>query len=340
MSFLQVSHLVKVTLESSPYFQLVGPNDVYRKVPPGLSKAVRILFTPGQNKDYFHRLVCVTEREELIVPIRAIGARAILQFPDQLDFSQCTVKYITQKTVLLSNAGNREAHFQLSTQRFPGGCWNMLVAGLHPPGHKQLLKWSLTTVSQTDPFSGRPQACGFPVVLSGDARCELCCGQPVLFLPFSVIPATGTLGIGDSMQVTVGFLPMWTGDYSTTLVMHYDTVTSSIPPLSQLTATFNKPAPRSSETAQPSRGPSPHHHPAHGTALNTSSAGTVLTSPVSPVQCLSILLGRNSSKCPPLTSSRAALVSGITCHLGEEPDPHLAPLSFQVVGERYKVTPD
>ncbi|NWY64746.1 HYDIN protein, partial [Erithacus rubecula] len=41
--------------------------------------------------------------------------------------------------------------------------------------------------------------------------------------PFSVIPAMVTLGIGDSMQVTVGFLPMWTGDYSTSLVMHYDT---------------------------------------------------------------------------------------------------------------------
>lgn len=48
--FPQVPHLVKVTLESSPYFQLVGPNDVYRKVPPGLPLPVRILFTPAENK--------------------------------------------------------------------------------------------------------------------------------------------------------------------------------------------------------------------------------------------------------------------------------------------------
>ncbi|RMC08855.1 hypothetical protein DUI87_13849 [Hirundo rustica rustica] len=112
----KVPHLLKVTLESLPYLKLVGPNDVYRKVPPGLYTTVRILFTPAENKDYFHKLVCITEREEFIVPIRAIGARAILDFPDQLDFSECPVKYSTQKTLLVRNIGNRVAHYQLSTQ--------------------------------------------------------------------------------------------------------------------------------------------------------------------------------------------------------------------------------
>ncbi|XP_032925436.1 hydrocephalus-inducing protein homolog isoform X2 [Catharus ustulatus] len=154
----KVPHLVKVTLESSLYFQLVGPNDAFRKVPPGLFTTVRIVFTPGQNKDYFHRLLCITEMEEFIVPIRAIGTRALLDFPDQLDFSQCPVKYSTEKTLLVRNTGNREAHYQLSTQS-----------------------------------------------------------------PFSVIPAMGTLGVGDSMQVTVEFLPLRTGDFSASLVVHYDT---------------------------------------------------------------------------------------------------------------------
>ncbi|NWT76775.1 HYDIN protein, partial [Prunella himalayana] len=154
----QVPHLVKVTLESSPYFQVVGPNDVCRKVPPGLSTTVHVLFTPGQNKDYFHQLLCTTEREEFIVPIWAIGARAILDFPDQLDFSKCPVKYSTQKTLLVHNVGNLEAHYQLSTQS-----------------------------------------------------------------PFSVIPATGALRVGDTMQVTVRFEPLQTGDYSASLVVHYNT---------------------------------------------------------------------------------------------------------------------
>ncbi|XP_064242899.1 hydrocephalus-inducing protein homolog isoform X1 [Passer domesticus] len=112
----KVPHLVKVTLESSPYFQLVGPNDVCCKVPPGLYAIVRVLFTPGQNKDYFHKLLCTTEREEFIVPIRAIGPRAILDFPDQLDFSTCPVKYSSEKTLLVRNVGNRLARYQLSTQ--------------------------------------------------------------------------------------------------------------------------------------------------------------------------------------------------------------------------------
>lgn len=50
MSFPQVPHLLKVTLESSPYFELVGPNSVCRKVPAGLSSTVRVLFTPAENK--------------------------------------------------------------------------------------------------------------------------------------------------------------------------------------------------------------------------------------------------------------------------------------------------
>ncbi|XP_059713712.1 hydrocephalus-inducing protein homolog [Haemorhous mexicanus] len=153
-----VPHLLKVTLENSPFFQLVGPNRVYRKVPPGLYATVRILFLPGKKKDYFHQLICTTEREEFIVPIWAIGARAILDFPDQLDFSKCPVNYSTQKTLLVRNVGDREACFQLSTQS-----------------------------------------------------------------PFSVTPATGSLDVGDFMQVTVEFQPKKSCDHSGSLVVHYDT---------------------------------------------------------------------------------------------------------------------
>lgn len=46
---------------------------------------------------------------------------------------------------------------------------------------------------------------------------SLCCS------PFSVTPAVGTLGIGDAVQVTVGFQPLKSGDYSASLVVRYDT---------------------------------------------------------------------------------------------------------------------
>ncbi|XP_035754614.1 hydrocephalus-inducing protein homolog isoform X2 [Egretta garzetta] len=154
----KVPRLVKVVLESSPYFKLISPNALCRKVAPGMPSTFRILFTPEENKDYFHQVTCITEREKFIVPIRAIGARAILDFPDQLNFSICPVKYSTQKTLLVRNVGNREARYCISTQS-----------------------------------------------------------------PFSVDPSIGTLGIGDTMQVTVEFHPLKTGDHCRSLMVHYDT---------------------------------------------------------------------------------------------------------------------
>ncbi|XP_073515931.1 hydrocephalus-inducing protein homolog isoform X2 [Phyllobates terribilis] len=113
----KVPRLVKVTQESSPYFQIVSPNDVCHKVAPGMPSTFHVLFTPEENKDYVHELICITERERFVVPVRAIGARAVLDFPDQISFEVCPVKYNTQKTLLVRNIGNREARFQLLTQR-------------------------------------------------------------------------------------------------------------------------------------------------------------------------------------------------------------------------------
>ncbi|XP_053809144.1 hydrocephalus-inducing protein homolog [Vidua chalybeata] len=149
----KISRMVKVCMESSPYFELACPSDVYHIVPPGASARVRIRFTPDEIKDYSHELVCMTAKERIVVPIRAIGAKAILEFPDHLDFLKCPVKYSTQKTLLVRNTGNLEAHYQLSTQS-----------------------------------------------------------------PFFVVPATGTLGAGDSMQVTVGFHALTNGDHFGSLV--------------------------------------------------------------------------------------------------------------------------
>ncbi|XP_074751314.1 hydrocephalus-inducing protein homolog, partial [Athene noctua] len=112
----KVPRLVKVVLEPSPYFKLTSPSGVCCKVAPGLCATFRVLFTPEENEDYFHQLTCITEREKFIVPIRAVGARAILDFPDQLNFSICPVKYSSQKTLLVRNVGNREARYRISTE--------------------------------------------------------------------------------------------------------------------------------------------------------------------------------------------------------------------------------
>uniref|UniRef100_H0ZXP9 HYDIN/VesB/CFA65-like Ig-like domain-containing protein n=1 Tax=Taeniopygia guttata TaxID=59729 RepID=H0ZXP9_TAEGU len=148
----KLPEVVRISMESSPYFQLVCSNNAYRVVTPGVPAPVRIRFTPGKGKDYSHKLICTTARERIVVPIQAIGARAILEFPDQLDFSECPVKQSSHKTLLVHNVSNRAVHYQLSTQS-----------------------------------------------------------------PFSVVPATGTVGAGDTVQVTVGFHALMTGDYSGSL---------------------------------------------------------------------------------------------------------------------------
>ncbi|KAL6479129.1 hypothetical protein MHYP_G00125620 [Metynnis hypsauchen] len=154
----KIPRFVKVVEEDSLYFKVVSPVDVYNKVAPGMACTFTVLFTPEENKDYSHRLICVTEREKFEVPIRAIGARAILDFPDHIHFPLCPVKCSSQKTLLVRNIGNGEANFQLSTQS-----------------------------------------------------------------PFSVEPPVGTLGVGESMQVTVDFLPTITGDNRQQLLLHYHT---------------------------------------------------------------------------------------------------------------------
>ncbi|XP_030894071.1 hydrocephalus-inducing protein homolog [Leptonychotes weddellii] len=113
----KIPRMVKVVEESSPYFKVISPKDSGHKVAPGVPSIFRILFTPEENKDYAHMLTCITEREKFIVPIKARGARAILDFPDMLDFSTCPVKYSTQKILLVRNIGNKDAVFHMKTHR-------------------------------------------------------------------------------------------------------------------------------------------------------------------------------------------------------------------------------
>ncbi|XP_037371987.1 hydrocephalus-inducing protein homolog isoform X2 [Talpa occidentalis] len=113
----KIPRMVKVIEESSPYFKVISPKNTSHKVAPGVPSTFRILFTPEENKDYAHMLTCVTEREKFIVPIKARGARAILDFPDTFNFSTCPVKYSTQKILLVQNIGNKDAVFHLETRR-------------------------------------------------------------------------------------------------------------------------------------------------------------------------------------------------------------------------------
>ncbi|XP_003791425.1 hydrocephalus-inducing protein homolog isoform X2 [Otolemur garnettii] len=113
----KIPRLVKVVEESSPYFKVISPKDIGHKVAPGVPSIFRVLFMPEENKDYTHMLTCVTEREKFLIPIKARGARAILDFPDKLNFSTCPVKYSTQKILLVRNIGKKDAVFHIKTDR-------------------------------------------------------------------------------------------------------------------------------------------------------------------------------------------------------------------------------
>jgi hydrocephalus-inducing protein len=91
--------------------------------------------------------VCITEREKFVVPVRAIGARALLDFPDKVHFSASPVKviifrklyrapndslssplqYCSTKTVLVRNVGNKEAKFNIEAQRYTLVCMNITI---------------------------------------------------------------------------------------------------------------------------------------------------------------------------------------------------------------------
>jgi len=110
-----VGRRIKVLPSNSPYFTIVPPKAAGSKIAPGCEVVYLVRFSPDEFRDYADEIVCVTEREKFMVPIRAVGARALVDFPDEVAFGSTTVKLSTPRTLLLRNVGNRDAKFSLST---------------------------------------------------------------------------------------------------------------------------------------------------------------------------------------------------------------------------------
>jgi len=62
-------------------------DNMSQRVAPGMEISFLIKFSPEAKSDYSYDLMVLTEREKFIVPIRAVGCRAMLDFPDLLDFA-------------------------------------------------------------------------------------------------------------------------------------------------------------------------------------------------------------------------------------------------------------
>ncbi|ORX48158.1 hypothetical protein BCR36DRAFT_329786 [Piromyces finnis] len=108
---------MKILPINYPYFSIRGINSASlnsEKIAPGMEVQYIITFVPEENIDYNYNLVCITEREKFLVPMIAIGARAILDFPDMVNFSECPVNYESSKILLIRNIGNKSATFKLT----------------------------------------------------------------------------------------------------------------------------------------------------------------------------------------------------------------------------------
>ena len=104
-----------MTHDTSPYFNITAPPDAGKKVAPGMSVTYHVSFMPDAIKDYAHELICISEREKFIIPIKCIGARGMIDIPDIIEFGNCPVKMEKSKTLYVRNVGNDVARFSLSS---------------------------------------------------------------------------------------------------------------------------------------------------------------------------------------------------------------------------------
>ena len=146
----KVPRLVKVTQVDTPYFKIVASADAHQKIGPGLPVVYHIQFTPEENKDYNHELVVITEREKFLLPIRCVGARAILDFPDAIHFGASPVKHKNTRVLLVRNVGNADAKFAVDVQA-PFSVWP--THGILPVGENMQVSVDFQP-SKCDDFTG------------------------------------------------------------------------------------------------------------------------------------------------------------------------------------------
>ena len=109
----KVGRRIKVLPSESAYFTLIPQENQAGKVAPGMELVYIVRFTPDEYKDYADEIVCITEREKFVIPVRAVGGRAILDFPDKVTFATCPVKFPSTKVLLVRNVGQRAASFSV-----------------------------------------------------------------------------------------------------------------------------------------------------------------------------------------------------------------------------------
>lgn len=106
---------VSVTAKNNKGAASEDIDNLSSKVAPGMEITYIVKFSPEAKSDYAYDLMVITEREKFIVPIRARGYRAKLDFPNTVDFSLVPVKFDNEKPVMIRNVGEKTTKWQIKT---------------------------------------------------------------------------------------------------------------------------------------------------------------------------------------------------------------------------------
>lgn len=123
-----VARRIKVVKPDTPFFEISAPKTLngdalkQSKIASGMEVCFILTFKPQEIRDYSWDLVCSTEREKFVVPIRAVGMRPLLTFPDVIEFGHCPINSPTKKKILVQNIGNSTAKFTMKSFRSEYGC--------------------------------------------------------------------------------------------------------------------------------------------------------------------------------------------------------------------------
>lgn len=125
-----VARRMKIEPPQSPFFKIapwVPPTSsssgkmsefsmkIDGKIAAGMDIAFQLEFSAHEIKEYAVDLVCCTERERFLLPVRVRGRYAALDIPDDIRFGLCPVKMPTSKVFTVHNVGTRGAKFAFKT---------------------------------------------------------------------------------------------------------------------------------------------------------------------------------------------------------------------------------
>jgi hydrocephalus-inducing protein len=112
----KVPRTVTIQSPNSTVFSVIPKAPVDRKIAAGMGASFTIKFAPDSDNDFNYDLICTTEREKFIVPMRTIGSRGVLEAPDDINFPKSPIKFASSKNVIVKGVGKRTAHFTLHTE--------------------------------------------------------------------------------------------------------------------------------------------------------------------------------------------------------------------------------